>query len=327
MKFLKWLALGLIGLLIIYFLGPQYTPLELKPGIKPIDKELNQLDSLIQIRESKVQNLKPDNQSRIIWADSLKKSQTEYSVVYLHGFSASPKEGDPVHKEFARKFGCNLYIPRLYKHGLKEEEPLVDFREDSLLNSAKEAVEIGQKLGKKVILMSTSTGGTLSLILASANRDIHAQILYSPNIDIHDQRTFILLQPWGLPLARQINGDKYYEFDGPEGIEKYWTTKYRMEALVSLKSLLNQTMKAELFEKIQQPVFVAYYPKDDVVSVPAILQMYEELGSPDSLKRLLPYPESENHAMASGIWSKNTDKLLDETSNFANEVLGMRAKE
>ena len=41
--------------------------------------------------------------------DSLKE-KTEYAVVYLHGFSASQEEGDPVHYDFAKKFGCNLFL-------------------------------------------------------------------------------------------------------------------------------------------------------------------------------------------------------------------------
>ena len=35
------------------------------------------------------------------------------SVVYLHGFSASQEEGDPVHYDFAQKFGCNLFLAAL----------------------------------------------------------------------------------------------------------------------------------------------------------------------------------------------------------------------
>ena len=43
-----------------------------------------------------MKGIKPDNQARIIWADSSKKEKTKIAFLYLHGFSASQAEGDPV---------------------------------------------------------------------------------------------------------------------------------------------------------------------------------------------------------------------------------------
>jgi alpha-beta hydrolase superfamily lysophospholipase len=45
---------------------------------------------------------------------------------------------------------------------------------------------IAKKLGKKVIIMSTSTGGTLSLQLAAAFPEIAGLVMYSPNIEINN---------------------------------------------------------------------------------------------------------------------------------------------
>ena len=61
--------------------------------------------------------------------------KTKYSVVYLHGFTASGKEGDPVHKIIAKAFGANLYVPRLHGHGLEEEEPMLNFNNDDFWES------------------------------------------------------------------------------------------------------------------------------------------------------------------------------------------------
>ena len=163
-KALKFLALLLLVLTIIYFLGPkanQYPEFDGK--INAIDIPLGQLDQYIAEQESKVANKKPNNHSRLIWADSIKK--TEYAVVYLHGFSASPMEGDPIHQEFASRYGYNLYIPRLAGHGIDSKESFVDLTPKALIESAKEAIAIGRLIGEKVILMSCSTGSTLSCLL------------------------------------------------------------------------------------------------------------------------------------------------------------------
>src|SRR5690606_2388877 len=75
-------------------------------------------------QQESLHKLKPDNEARIIWADDSTKSRTPYALVYLHGFSASQEEGDPVHTRFAKTFGCNLYLPRLAEHGIDTTEPL-----------------------------------------------------------------------------------------------------------------------------------------------------------------------------------------------------------
>ena len=49
---------------------------------------------------------------------------------------------------------------------------MINLTADKLWNSAKEAYAIGRQLGKKVILIATSTGGTLALKLAAEYPDI-----------------------------------------------------------------------------------------------------------------------------------------------------------
>jgi pimeloyl-ACP methyl ester carboxylesterase len=178
MKFFKWLGLIVLLLIVIYFLGPQ-------PSSPKYDKELpqipfapDQLEKYVGDHEA-LHKIKPDNEARIIWFNDSSKTKTEYAVVYLHGFSASQEEGDPVHTNFAKTFGCNLYLSRLAEHGLDTTDAMVNLTADKLWNSAKEAFAIGKQLGKKVILIGTSTGGTLALKLAAEYPEIAALFLLS----------------------------------------------------------------------------------------------------------------------------------------------------
>ncbi|MFL5729859.1 MAG: alpha/beta hydrolase, partial [Cytophagaceae bacterium] len=251
-------------------------------------------------------------------------------IVYIHGFSASQGEGIPLHTEFARRYGCNLYLCRLYEHGLTEEEPMLNMDPEKLLESAKKAVAVGKQLGDSVILMSTSSGGTLSLYIASGNPDIHSIITYSPNIDLYDEKSWLLTERWGLQLARLILGGKYYSFDGPEGYKKYWTYRYRIEALISLKTLVNATMHQETFGKIKQPLFLGYYYKnekeqDNVVSVKRMQEMFDQVGTNADRKRKVNFPNSGTHIIASDLWSKDIEGVKAETFKFAEEVLGLNA--
>ncbi len=325
MKFIKWLAIILLVLIIVYFLGPlPPTPIFSK-DLPSVPEEPALLEKYIHDMEAR-HKLKPDNEARIIWLNDSIKQRTEYAVVYLHGFSASQEEGDPVHNEFAKKFGCNLYLSRLAEHGIDTIDAMVNLTADKLWNSAKEAYAIGKLLGKKVILVGTSTGGTLALKLAAEYPEIAGMILLSPNIAINDPLAWVANNHWGLQIARLVKG-KYNITDDTTTIEKkYWYNKYRMESVTEIQELLETTMKASLFEKIKQPVLLLYYYKDEqhqdkTVKVSAMKRMFRQLGTPDSLKREIAVPDAGEHVIGSYIKSKDVQTVVQECEKFASQVL------
>lgn len=326
LKFLLFFA-GL--LLLVYFLGPEVDTPILDRSRPVITSNLTQLEAEINRHEAAIPNIKPDNEARIIWADSIPK-KTAYSIVYLHGWSASQEEGDPIHIETAKRYGYNLYLPRLSGHGLIEDEPLLTITADKLVNSAKEAIAVGKQLGDKVILMATSTGGTLALYLAGGDPDIAGLLLYSPNIEIFDSNAKLLTKHWGVQLAKLVKGGDYHEFEDPtEADRKYWTTKYRVEALAQLQVLMDETMTEETFRRLKQPVFLGYYYKDEIhqdstVSVSAMLRMFDELGTPADQKRKVAFPNVGEHVMTSYITSKDLESVKRETNSFMEEVLGLK---
>ena len=328
-KTLKFLLFFAALLLLVYFLGPKVDTPNLDRSQPEITSDLAALEKEISQHEGAIPNIKPDNEARIIWADSIPK-KTAYSIVYLHGWSASQEEGDPLHIETAKRYGLNLYLPRLSGHGLVEDEPLLTITADQLVNSAKEAIAVGKQLGDKVILMATSTGGTLALYLAGGDPDIAGMLLYSPNIEIFDSNAKLLTKPWGVQIAKLVKGGDYHEFDNPtEEDRKYWTTKYRVEALSQLQVLMDETMTEETFSAVQQPVFLGYYYKDEVhqdstVSVPAMLRMFDQISTPADKKRKVAFPNVGDHVMTSYITSNDLESVKRETNRFMEEVLGLK---
>ncbi len=325
-KSIKYFLIILAGLIILYLLGPKPTKPLIDPTLPSIESDIQVLESKITESESQFTRLKPDNQARIIWADSSKKQKTAYSVVYLHGLGASQGDGFPVHTEFSRRYGCNMYLSRLYGHGIDSEDALQNLTPENYLESAMHAVSIGKKIGKKVIIMATSTGGTLALIIASYHPEIAGLILYSPNIDFYDQASSILIKPWGLYLARLSKWSNYTSSDDPDSVRKYWYSKYRIEALVSVKSLLFHEMNPRTFSRIHQPLFVGYYYKNDSiqdnrVSVPRILEMFEQVSTSPTTKRKVAFPYAGSHIIASSIFSKDINSVRKETFKFAEVIL------
>lgn len=328
MRIAKIVGIIALALILIYWMGPKPTHPQYSKQLPDVPDDILQLGQYIKTEESR-HKLKPDNESRIIWNNDSLKEKTEYAVVYLHGFTASYKEGDPVNINFAKKFGCNLYLPRLAEHGIDTTEPMVNFTADRIWNSAKEAYEIGTKLGKKVILMTTSTGGTLALKLAAEYPDIAGLIMMSPNIEINDPNAWLLNNPWGLQIAHLVKGDYNVSDDTTAVYKQYWNYKYRMEAAVQLEELLETSMKPQTFKKVTQPVLMMYYYKDeehqdDVVKVKAMQKMFRNLGTPADQKREIPIPNAGDHVMGSYIKSKDYKTVEKECEKFAIDILHLK---
>lgn len=329
-KITKFFFFLFAAILVLFLVGPKVEKPSVNGYVAPIDQtlSLSELELQINNAEAQVEYLKPDNESRILWANTDSLYKTEYVLLYLHGFSASPKEGYPINYDFGKHYGINTYIPRLYGHGLDSPSNLLDMTPDKLIHSAKEALNIARQLGDKVIIMSTSTGGTLSLLLAAENPDIFAQILFAPNIQIKDDNSKILTYPWGLNLGKMIAGETIVYDDDAE-TQKYWQSSYRIEGVVYLQSLVENTMTESVFEKVKQPLFLGYYYKnetenDPTVKVSAMLEMFEQISTPTELKREHAFPEVGVHPLASGIKSKNIDAVRNETYKFAEEILKLK---
>ncbi len=327
-KFLKWFSGILLGLLIIYFAGPRppkpefkMTEIYLPPSLTVLEKQVNDTEKVVK-------GLKPDNQARIVWADTALKEKTKIAFLYLHGFSASQAEGEPIHRDLARKYHANLYLARLAEHGKEMgDSTMIDLTADRYEASAEKALKIAEELGDEVIVIATSTGATLTLFLASRHPEIKAIVLYSPCVKLYDPTAVILDKPWGLQIARMVTG-------GPVSISKaesekhaqYWQLHYRIEALVALQNLVSHTMKPSVFGRIKCPVFLGYYyrnedEQDNTVSVPAMLKMFDELGTPDSLKQKTAFPQAGVHVIGSYIRSKDWQGVERETDKFLSDIV------
>lgn len=327
----SWLRISLIViaiLVIIYYLGPRPATPRYDPLLPAVPHQSEALEQYVSAKEHQ-HKLKPNNEARVVWYDSLHR-KTPYSVVYLHGFSASQEEGDPVHRDFAKRYGCNMYLARLDGHGLDTSEPLLTMTATGLWNDAKEALSIGKVLGEKVILVTCSTGGTLGLKLAATYpNDIFALINMSPNIEINNDLAFLSNNPWGLQLARLVSKGKYHESaaENPE-VKKYWYCKYRLEAVAELQNLLETTMEPSTFRAVKQPALNLYYYKDEqhqdkTVRVSAILDMEKQLGTSPALKDAVAIPDAGAHVIGCYLTGKDIPSVEKAIDAFAEKKLGL----
>lgn len=323
-----FITFPIILLIAVYFLGPTPHSNVWSLTLPQVPQQPQELEDYIAANEAK-HKLKPDNEARIVWFDST-RSKTPYSVVYLHGFSASQEEGDPVHLDFAKKFGCNLYLARLADHGIDTTEQLLNFTGDRFWESTKEALMIGKAIGEKVIVMSCSTGGTAALVLAGEfPSDVHALMNLSPNIAINNGTIWLANNPWGLQIARKVVGGDYQvitDFDEPR--YQYWNSKYRLEAVSALQEMIEEKMNKATFEKVKCPSLTLYYYKSDslqdpTVKVSAILEMHSQLGTPADMKVEKAIPDAGAHVIGSHLTSKDIPAVEAAIDEFAIQKLKM----
>ncbi len=301
----------LAGLFLFFFWlfrpGDPAPEVTLPAAIPELTFPVEQADEAIRQSELEAGPLRPDNHARIIWNPEFRDRKAPCSMVYLHGFSSSYGEGAPVHARVARDLGCHLYVSRLHAHGLRTEEPLGDFRADSLLVSAAHALAVGNLLGEKVILIGNSMGGTLALHLASEHPDaVDILILLAPLIGFDTAASYLFDRTWGRRLMRLFLRGPYLHVE-PDNDDhaRYWYDRYHIEALGTLKTMVRNVLEDdEIYANIHQPVFAGYFykddgEKDDVISVRAIREIEEKLGTPPAHREFIAFPDADAHVISS----------------------------
>src|SRR5690606_36696332 len=143
---------------------------------------------------------------------------------------------------------------------------------------------IAKNLGGRVIVVSSSMSGALTVVLASERTDIHTVLRYSPCITEYGNQLHAFFQPWQAYLMEKaMDNEDGVLLQPREGDKaKYWSEEYHVHAYASLAVLLRSRMTAKTFKRVQQPLFMGYSYQDEedqdkVVSVPAMLQMFDQL--------------------------------------------------
>jgi alpha-beta hydrolase superfamily lysophospholipase len=253
----------------------------------------------------------PGAEKRIRWYSGQVDSRTSWSVVYLHGFSATRQEIAPVGEMIADQMNANLFETRLAGHG-RVQSPLEGVRAEDWLDDGVEALMVGAAIGEKIVLIGTSTGATLALALANLPGfdRVAGLVLISPNFAPRDPAAEFLTWPGGPQLAELLEGDTQSWTPANDLQGRFWSTSYPMAAVVEMMRLV-KFARMGLPLTLDASVLIIYSPADTVIDVNRILTSYPLLRAPR--KKLLEIETSgdqSNHVLAGNILAPENNELL-----------------
>ena len=131
-----------------------------------------------------------------------------------------------------------------------------------------EALAIGKRIGRRVLVISTSTGGSLAAE-AALQPDLSAEmdgiVFISPNFGIASAAATILTWPWVRDWGPVVAGAERC-FDVQSDLHaRYWTTCYPTVALMPMAALAKHAAAGD-YSAVTLPALFLLSPGDKVVS-------------------------------------------------------------
>ena len=272
-------------------------------------------DAYLAAEEADIPNLRANSTKEIVWAYPASRARTPLAIVYIHGFSATKAEVRPLADDVAKALGANLFYTRLTGHG-RDPAALEQTTVQAWLNDLAEATAIGRTLGNRVIVIGTSTGGTLATLGATLAKrdpalmkDVEGLVLISPNFGVQSRWAFLLDMPFAREALPYIAGSTRAFEPLNEAMGENWTTTYPMGALAPMAALIRATLAADV-SAITIPVLTLFSPADKIVDPDATEAMMTKWGAPHEVVEVPVSGDPSNHILAGDIVSPRTTASL-----------------
>lgn len=323
------LLLLLLAIAGIWFFGEkQLVPEKIAFTPKQLPRDLEQY---LETSEAAIPNLKPDNHKRIIWA-SRKHHKTNIAIIYIHGFSSSPGELRPVPDNIAKQLNANVFLTRLTGHG-RSDDALADVHVESWLRDLSDAIAIATRLGRRIVVIGTSTGGTLASTIPLYPRleaAVDAIVFISPNFGTQNRTAAVAGWP-GADLWLPLVAGRRLKWDSKSAAHsRYWTLDYKPQALIPMVSLVNSANQADL-SQTDIPALFVFSEQDKVVRPELTHAFIKRWGKNDITRvyqpKLTEKDDTDAHVIAGDVQSPNQNAIIvDIISNWIAETLNISAQ-
>ncbi|MBB5516574.1 alpha-beta hydrolase superfamily lysophospholipase [Rubricella aquisinus] len=313
MKMVLKIVIGVLAVLILVLLFGPREPDDGDLSFSP-DSIGADVDEYLIWAETPFNDITEGVEKQVIWANPETREKTDLALVYVHGFSATAQEIRPVPDRVAEALGANLYFTRLTGHG-RDGDALAAASVLDWRNDLAEAMEIGRRIGERVVLIGTSSGGTMATLAADdprMNADLAGVILVSPNFKVANPAAALLT----LPFARQwvpIVAGAERSWEGyNDDHRRYWTQRYPTVATLPMAASV-RAANAVAFAAIEEPVLMIFSEDDTVIDHSRTVEVAGEWGGEVTLVRVDPteLDDPDAHVIAGDILSPSqTDGVV-----------------
>lgn len=273
------------------------------------------LDAYFRNTEAVFDDITPGCEKRVVWFGDA-NAQTDWAVVYIHGFSATSEEIRPVPDLVARRLGANLVYTRLRGHG-RTGAAMVEGSVKGWLEDFDEAVAAARQVGRRVLILSTSTGGTLLALRAGdpeAMAQVAGAVFVAPNFAINNPLAGLLTWPAARVWGPWVGG-RTRSFDVRNDRHgTYWTTEYPTIAAIPVAECVAAAAKVDL-GAARVPALFFFSDQDQIVKAEATRAAISRWGGAVTVvnPELTAEDDVNCHVVAGDTLSPNQTAFAAET--------------
>ena len=272
------------------------------------------VDAYLAMREGQFDDIINGVEKQVIWAGEA-NVKTPLSIIYLHGFTASSKEIRPVPDRVAAALGANLFFTRFAGHG-RQPSAMADANVGRWMDDVGEAIKIGNQIGETVIIMATSTGGTLAAAAAldkAVMENIRGIIFISPNFAVNNPAANLLNWPFARQWVPLLVGAEQQGNARNDLHARYWMMTYPTSALMPMAAIV-AAVDRESYDDVEIPALFYYSLQDQVVVPEKTAAFARSWGglSKTIIANLTDEDDKFSHIIAGDIVSPNqTESAVD----------------
>ncbi len=325
MRFVRIMLKGLIGLVVILglflWLGPREIVNEqvaFAPIMIPAD-----IDGYLSDKEAQFTDIIEDAHKQVVWVGSVGE-QTEYSVLYVHGFSGTSHEIRPVPQDVAKALGANLYYTRLAGHG-RSNDAMMNGSPEKWVQDVIEAIEIGGRLGERLIVLATSNGGAVTTYVLNNPEyadKVAGVVFTSPAYKLDNPLTAVLDMPWVRHWGNYVAAERF-EFEAVNADHgKYWTNEYPSLATLSMATIQRAVRKMD-FSKVEVPALFFVSDEDKVIDPAWVEDVASRwgIGARVETRVMTDQDDPYHHVLSGDILSPN--QTVETTALIVEWVQGL----
>ncbi|MGK7930962.1 MAG: alpha/beta hydrolase [Microcystaceae cyanobacterium] len=256
----------------------------------------------------------------------------ENAIVLIHGLTDSPHYMQAIGEYFHEILKFNVFIPLLQGHGLKNPNGMKGVSLEQWKENVKFAIKIAQQRGKKVSIGGLSTGGALSVYMATedSQKISGAIFLFSAALDIAGKTGNFVEQLLRTPIANLVDLWQDKSADSLIGDNPYRYSRMDVGGAQELSELIKDVdeLTGRLGKKnpLKQPLFVAHSEADQAADIEGVEELIMKSRQSEFFRMGQDFNISHASVVLKDHVMAENGSPLEAANPFFNEMMNLAGK-